>query len=113
MMLKEISECSEENQFVDKKGVCMVKYGVIFNWALSICPETVHGSSFLSTRRGIQTMREGGIEIMSPISYIHLGLMPSHSGPLKAAILLGKQTQPSLYSKQRCESIKQDGIWCL
>jgi len=57
-------------------------------------------------------MRECGIGIPSPILYIHLRLMTAHSGPLKATILLGEQMQPSLYSKQRCKSVKQDCIWC-
>lgn len=58
MMLKEISECSEENQFVDKKGVCMVKYGVIFNWALSIYPENCTWKFFFINTSG-NTDHEG------------------------------------------------------
>jgi len=39
---KKNSECSEKNQFVDKKGICVVKYVVICtrpHIALSTCPE--------------------------------------------------------------------------
>lgn len=59
MMLKEISECSGENQFADKKGIRVVKYVAIrtrSHTALSVGPENctwVHGISFLSIHWGI------------------------------------------------------------
>lgn len=55
MTLKEISECSEENKIVDKKGICVVKYVVLCtrpHIALSMCPENCTWNFFFINTLG-------------------------------------------------------------